>query len=368
MSLSGSILRVGSHAFEDVSRDQIVVVALGKAAASMAFGAQDAVGASRGMVVMPHDAPSPFALCVGSHPIPSESSLRCGEALLEFVADTGPSDLLVFLVSGGGSAIAVAPIADVSIEEIAEMNRRLIDSGMTITEINAARASVSRIKGGGLADAAGTRRQVSLILSDVPGSGPEHVASGPTIGGTSAPGDALFEVVGSSEIAAHAAADHLIAQGFTVSIATTNLRGESAVVARQLIDATPPGTITIAAGETTVEVSGSGVGGRNQEAALAAAIHTDRQDVLFAALGTDGIDGPTEAAGAIIDGDTAQRARESGVDLVTALRNNDSHTALTALGETLVTGPSGTNVADLWFVAKGPQPGWSARNDRMALL
>jgi glycerate-2-kinase len=117
---------------------------------------------------------------------------------------------------------------------------------------------------------------------------------------------------------------------------------------------TSPGSILVAAGETTVTIRGEGVGGRNQEAALAAALHIDGQDVLFGAFGTDGIDGPTLAAGAVVDGETASRARAVGADLATALRNNDSHTVLTALGEAVVTGPSGTNVADLWISAKGP--------------
>ena len=121
-----------------------------------------------------------------------------------------------------------------------------------------------------------------------------------------------------------------------------------------LVDRTNPGTIAVAAGETTVTIRGVGVGGRNQEAAVAAALHIDGQDVVFGALGTDGIDGPTPAAGAIVDGGTASRAVRGGVDLTAALEDNDSHTALTALGETVVTGPSGTNVADLWIAAKGP--------------
>lgn len=155
-------------------------------------------------------------------------------------------------------------------------------------------------------------------------------------------------------MAAAAAAAELRSRGFIAEIVTTELSGEARYEAVALVDRTAQGTVSVAAGETTVKVRGRGVGGRNQEAAVAAARYVDGQDVLFAALGTDGIDGPTPAAGAIVDGETASRATSSGNDLDAALATNDSHGILTALGETVVTGPTGTNVADLWIVAKGP--------------
>jgi hydroxypyruvate reductase len=294
--------------------------------------------------------------------------------------------VVVFLVSGGGSAIAVGPVEDVSIGDLAEMNRLLIASGMPIEDINTVRASVSRIKCGGLADAAGTERLATLILSDVVGASPAHVASGPStafvVGSdpahvidayglrTELPGSVVaaiqhsietterpaspFDVIGSPEIAAKAAVAFLRSDGFDATLATTDMRGESRHEAVAFVDSSSPGTVTVAAGETTVEVRGGGVGGRNQEAALGAAIHIEGRDVVFASLGTDGIDGPTQAAGAIVSGSTAAKARDLGLDLGAALADSDSHTVLTELGETVVTGPSGTNVADLWMVAKGP--------------
>ena len=386
MSLEGDVLRVGSHSFTDVVPDDIVIVAIGKAAAGMAIGAHDTVGASRGIVVTTHASNVPYPLIVGSHPIPDEMSMRCGNSLLALVAATQPSDVVVFLVSGGGSAVAVAPVDGVSIEDLAEMNRILIASGMPIEDINAVRASVSRIKGGGLTDAANTERRATLILSDVVGASPAHVASGPSTGfglsstptlvidtyglRTELPGSVVaaierspdveerpastYDVIGSPEIAANAALAFLRSGGFDASIATTNMVGESRSEAVALVDRTSRGTITVAAGETTVAVLGGGIGGRNQEAALAAAIHIDGRDIVFVSLGTDGIDGPTEAAGAVVNGATASKARDLGLDLDAALGDNDSHTVLTVLGETVVTGPSGTNVADLWMVAKGP--------------
>jgi len=278
------------------------------------------------------------------------------------------------------------PIEGVTIDEIAEMNAQLIASGIPIEGINEVRASVSRIKGGRLATATNAERQATLILSDVVGAGPEHVASGPSIGfglgpaaGTvlegaglqstmpatvvtaadgfvsrESPTYPLYSVIGSPSIAAAAAAENLKSQGFVTSVDTTVLTGEARHEAVALVDRTDPGTITVAAGETTVTIRGAGVGGRNQEAALAAALHIDGEDVLFAAIGTDGVDGPTTAAGAIVDGGSASRANRRGIDLKAALAINDSHSALSALDETVTVGSTGTNVADLWIVARGP--------------
>jgi glycerate-2-kinase len=164
----------------------------------------------------------------------------------------------------------------------------------------------------------------------------------------------LSEIVGSPSISAAAAAVDLKSRGFKVEIITTQLSGEARHEAVALVDRTAPGTVSVAAGETTVTVRGAGVGGRNQEAAVAGARYIEGQDVVFAALGTDGIDGPTPAAGAIVDGESASRATSRGIDLEKALAMNDSHSVLKALDETVVTGATGTNVADLWMVAKGP--------------
>lgn len=386
MSLVGDVLEVGPYEFVDVDPDDIVVVALGKAAPAMATGAFAITGARRGLVVTTHESAVPYATCVGSHPLPDHTSVACGERLLSFVVDTIPSDVVVFLVSGGGSAAAVLPVDGISVDDVGVMNAVLVACGMPIEDINEVRASVSRIKGGRLAAATRADRMATLLISDVVGAGPEHVASGPSIGfGLGARARTLIDTyelrndlpmsvveaierckpiksiaepkyatIGSPEIAALAALADLQSRGWRATLATTELQGEARNEAVNLIDAAPPSTVVVAAGETTVTLRGIGVGGRNQEAALAASLHIEGQDLLFAALGTDGIDGPTEAAGAMVDGRTAARASELGVDLAGALRNNDSHTALTAVGDTVVTGPSGTNVADLWMVAKGP--------------
>jgi glycerate-2-kinase len=386
ISLEGSVLVVGGHRFSDVALSDVVVVAIGKAAAAMAWGAHDIVGDGRGFVAATNVLDAPYPVCVGSHPVPEESSLRCGRALAAFVKDTKPTDVVVFLVSGGGSASVSLPALGVTIEDLAEMNSRLLASGLPIEDINEIRAAVSRIKGGKLAAATTAGRQVTLLLSDIVGAGPEHVASGPSIGfglgdravsvlsssglrdemppavvtaidgfvACDAADPPLHTMVGSPSIAVLAAAADLRSRGFNTSVATIELMGEARSEAVALAMATGPGTVAVAGGETTVTIRGEGIGGRNQEAALSVAISCDGHDVLFAALGTDGIDGPTPACGAIVDGTTAHRAREAEIDLEVALGENDSHSVLTALGEAVVTGPSGTNVADLWIVAKGP--------------
>ena len=386
MSFEGSVLSVGPYQFDGVAASDVVVIAIGKAAPAMASGAHDVVDGSRGFVVTTHNAVSPYPTCIGSHPVPDESSRRCGESLLAFAEETNPSDVVVFLVSGGGSAAATLPVPGVTVDDIAAMNGLLIDSGLPIGDINEVRASVSRLKGGLLGAAVASDRQVTLVLSDIIGVGQEYVASGPSIGfglGNLAesvldasglrpdmpdavvaaidrfvpigrPASIMSATIGSPLIAAEAAAADLTSKGFDAFVVSSDLMGEARSEAVALVDRTIPGTIAVAAGETTVAIRGVGVGGRNQEAAVAAALYIDGQDALFGALGTDGIDGPTPAAGAIVDGGTASRAERVGVDLTAALEDNDSHTALTALGETVVTGPSGTNVADLWIAAKGP--------------
>jgi glycerate-2-kinase len=309
--------------------------------------------------------------------------VACGEALLSFVEALDPDDLVIYLVSGGGSSIAVAPTDGVPIDDLADLNRVLMVAGIPIGEMNEVRASVSRLKGGGLAAACMARRSITLVLSDVVGEGPSHVASGPTLGagmGSEAadvvtryrigaaipesvmaairdfsPGrgpDEPFVVVGSPEVAARAAARYIATQGIACSIATTQLEGEASTEATEFLHDAESGMVTIATGETTVTVAGDGVGGRNQEAALAAAIDIAGSTTVFLACGTDGIDGPTPAAGAVVDGGTATRAAALSLDLEDALSRNDSYPTLSALDAVVIRGDSGTNVADIWMVAK----------------
>ncbi len=377
-------ITIGGHRFAGARPDDVVVVALGKAAPAMSRGVARALGTVRGVAVSNHREACPVPLTIGSHPVPDEASLRCGELLLEFIGELSSTDLVVYLVSGGGSAIAVAPAEGVGLGDLARLNDVLLSSAVPIGDMNEVRAAVSRLKGGGLASASRASRSVTLVLSDVVGVGPVHVASGPTLGaGMGARAAGVLEryrlesqvptairaaverwrppvgvdegasvVVGSSEVAAAAAAAFLHRAGIDVSVATTALMGEARIRAVDLIGECASGAAVVATGETTVTVVGPGVGGRNQEAALAAAIEIDGSSVVFSSLGTDGIDGATPAAGAIVDGRTAADARARGVDLRRALERNDSHPVLSALGATVVRGDTGTNVGDLWMVAR----------------
>jgi hydroxypyruvate reductase len=227
---------------------------------------------------------------------------------------------------------------------------------------------MSQLKNGGLLAASGAARAITLLVSDVIDADPSVIASGPTLADDSTPSQAeavirhrlgvdpprlgsrrepgrhhhRWQVIADGTIAAHAAAGVLEAE-----VWTTRLRGESSEQATAMVSARGEGAI-VATGETTVTVRGPGVGGRNQEAALAAAIALDGGMGWFAAIGTDGIDGPTDAAGAIVDGGSVDRMRSSGVDPARALASNDSNPALQASGDLVITGPSGTNVGDLW--------------------
>ncbi|GMQ99162.1 MAG: glycerate kinase [Acidimicrobiia bacterium] len=373
---------VGATRFEGAVPDDLVVVALGKAASAMVRGAVAKLGDLRGIAVSNHVESCPVPLYVGSHPVPTSDSLAAGERLLDFVAGLEATDIVLYLISGGGSSIAVAPREGLTVADLSGLNDVLLRSGMPIGEMNEIRAAVSRIKGGRLADASGAARSVTLVVSDVVGVGDSHVASGPSLGaGMGADARSIvgkyeleslvspavvnaltsarplspdttgpFTVIGSSQLAADASARYLEEHGFSTRIVTTALSGEARTRAVEMVRAAIPGTVSIATGETTVVVTGSGRGGRNQEAALAAAIEISGTATVFGALGTDGIDGDTPAAGAVVDGTTSAAAIAAGIDLSGSLDNNDSFTALSDLGVHVTRGDTGTNVGDLWMV------------------
>lgn len=376
-------LALGDARFDGATKSDVVVVALGKAAAAMARGADMRLGPLRGIAVSNHVEPSPVPLLVGSHPVPSAASLEGGELLLAFVENLAPTDIVLYLISGGGSSIAVAPAMPLTFEDLEHLNSVLLRSGAPIGDVNEVRAAVSRIKGGRLAAACPAVRSTTLVLSDVVGVGVTHVASGPSLGAgmgaramdvvrrygfDSVVGSrvmealALFDplppdhrqnatVVGSSEVAARAAVSYFRSHGLGAAVITSEMTGEARTVAREMVRKADPERVLVQTGETTVTVRGSGRGGRNQEAALSAAIEIAGSDVVFGAFGTDGIDGATPAAGAVVDGSTAATALDSDVDLLDSLETNDSFTSLSAIDAVLIRGDTGTNVGDLWMVA-----------------
>jgi len=377
-----------------VSRaDRVVVIAAGKASIPMARGFTSVVEAADGVIVAPTRGEAPLPVIVAGHPIPDEGSAAGARRALELAASAGPDDMVVCLVSGGASALLAAPARGLTLADLSETNRALLECGADIVDTNTVRKHLSAIKGGRLAAAASRARLVTLVLSDVVGDPLDVIASGPTVPDPTTYADALavvdrraifesmsgralghlergrrglveetpkqphprheIEVIGSGAVAAEAAAAFLHSQGVAARVVSTRWVGEAREAAVLAVaTASEDDEVLIFAGETTVTVRGSGRGGRNQEAALAAAMEIDGRDVTFLAGGTDGIDGPTDAAGGLVDGGTIDRGLAARFDPFAALADNDTYPFLAAAGDLVVTGPTGTNVADLWLLRR----------------
>ncbi|MCL4264544.1 MAG: DUF4147 domain-containing protein [Anaerolineae bacterium] len=402
---------------------RLFLVSVGKAAAPMAQAAADMVGdAVHAGIVVTKQLPTDYQLPItdyhvftGDHPVAGERSVRATTAVTDLLTQTRPGDLVLCLISGGASALLTQPL--ISLNEWQILNRALLASGCTIQEFNTVRRQLDAVKGGGLARLAAPAQVVSLILSDVIGNDLAAIGSGPTVLVDEAPQDALAVVknyelgiknyeggtavwqhvldtlnrspitahgsrlthhplptnllIGSVRQAATAARQSAENSGFTATILTAYLEGEAreagkfvAAIAKEL----PPGHCAILGGETTVTVRGNGIGGRNLEVALAAAIALDGwPDVTVATFTTDGDDGPSGAAGAVITGETvgygeaeAVSGRELHLNARQFLDNNDSFTyfqKLDAAGygpHLLITGPTGTNVNDLILIFRNP--------------
>ena len=367
-----------------------LIVALGKAGIAMAEAALARFPGTPCLVVTNAEnvADLPGArVLVGGHPVPDAGSLAAGEALLEAVGALQDGERCLALVSGGGSALAVAPVDGVSLADKAAVSALLLGAGLDIRDMNLIRQNLSRLKGGGLAQAAAPAAIEALILSDVVGDDLSAIASGPTVppaGGPDA-ARALLEarglwgrvpescrvalagpaagctpdtratLIGSNRLSARAMA--VAAPGSVLD--PDPLEGDVAEAATRIADVarTGPGT-TLWGGETTVTLRGDGAGGRNQELALRVAVALARLDAPWAFLsgGTDGRDGPTDAAGALVDDGTLGRIAAAGIDVESALARNDSHPALDAAGDLIRTGGTGTNVADLQILRVGIAP------------
>ena len=356
------------------------ILALGKAAVAMARAALERWPGTPCLVVTnagnAADLPGARVL-VGGHPVPDAGSLAAGEALLSAAASLRAGQRGLALISGGGSALAVAPVTGVTLAHKAEVARLLLGAGLDIAATNRVRARLSRLKQGGLARAAAPATLDALILSDVVGDDLAAIASGPTV--APAPGEdarALLERAGLwARIPAAARAAIEAPPPAPPPAATARLVGSNRLSAEAMLAAAPgavldpaplvgdvaqaaervaeaarrgPGT-TLWGGETTVVLHGDGSGGRNQELALrvAEALEGLGRPWAFLSGGTDGRDGPTDAAGALVDGGTLGRIAAAGLDVADHLARNDSHPALAAAGDLLVTGATGTNVADL---------------------
>ncbi len=384
------------HPADFAGAGRVFIVGAGKAGAAMARAAVSVVGSRLASGVAAVLNPPTFNLprttfIRAGHPKPDEGSLRAGQAIAELLVETTERDLVLALISGGGSALLELPVPGVTLTELQLLTDQLLRSGATINEFNCVRKHLSRLKGGGLARLAAPARVLALILSDVIGDPLDVIASGPTVPDpttvadardilkrrnaisgladsfreTPKPGDPIFarvtnRLIGSNAMAREAAAEAARSLGFNVELPEPIVQGEARewgtelvrhlVSQRHQVSNLP--LALIYGGETTVIVKGNGVGGRNQELALAAAIALEgaARRVMIASVGTDGVDGPTAAAGAAATPESTARARALGLDPQAMLENNDSHSFFSALGDCIITGPTGTNVNDLVLV------------------
>ncbi len=386
---------------------RVWIVAVGKAAAAMATGAVEVLGEriAGGVLIAPPGTtgglPAGLEVFEGGHPIPNQEGVRGATRIRDLAAGLSADETLLCLISGGGSALMTLPPEGVPLADVRIATEALLRAGATIDELNCVRKHLDQLKGGRLAAVASPARVEALILSDVVGDPLDVIASGPVSpdpttfedawrvleargssasvpdsvrrcleagragGSPDSPkeGDACFErvsaaIVGSNRIAADAALDAAESRGYAAWLLTTEATGEAtgvgrelAALARDLRAETKVRSCLIAAGETTVTVTGKGLGGRNQELVLGAALELNgTEGILVASMGTDGIDGPTDAAGAMADGESVARASALGISLRERLADNDAYNAFGPLGDLIVTGPTGTNVMDLMLV------------------
>ncbi len=381
---------------------RVFLLAVGKAAAAMSAAALEAIGdrLAGGLLIPKHPVRPPhphLRVIVGEHPVPGAGSLRAGQEALALAAALRPDDLLLCLISGGGSALMTAPLAGLPLEALQALTAELLACGARIDEVNTLRRHLDQVKGGRLA-AATRARVVSLILSDVVGSPLEAIASGPTAPDptdraaarailrrygletafpavaaalaqapeTPKPGAACFRrtdnhLIADNAQAVRAALRAAAALGFHSQNLGSHWQGEArrvgaALSARLLAHPASPPFCLVAGGETTVTLRGEGLGGRNQELALAAVERLAGQPgVMLVTLATDGEDGPTDAAGAVVTGETLSRARALGLDPAAHLARNDAYRFFAPLGALLRPGPTGTNVNDLTFLFGFPK-------------
>lgn len=374
---------VAQYLQEHFCRPACSVVAIGKAAASMARGAEQVLGdrIRSGLVITKPGHGNAalnsaiFLQLEGGHPLPDEHSLVAGEALLRFLADLPEGEPLLFLLSGGASALVEVLPEGMSLPQLRELNRWLLASGLAIGEMNTIRRRLSRIKGGKLIPHLRGRPCLQLLISDVPGDVPEVIGSGPLFpqpdsGPVStalpqwlaellaAPHEKTVEV---SNIESHIIASNDTAREALVAAAKkaglpvidhpTHFQGDTAELAAEFCSELLQGSegLYVWGGESSVTLPGHpGRGGRNQQLALLASRYlAGHERLLLLAVGTDGSDGPTEDAGALVDGGTVQRGEWEGLSAIDATERCDAGTFLEASGDLIQTGPTGTNVMDL---------------------
>ncbi len=411
--LEGRMLKAGDFVYDIGSFERIIVIGAGKAAAPMGRAVEDVLGEriSAGLLITKYghsERLRHIRIVEARHPLPDESGVLATEEILRLISGLNDKTLVICLISGGGSSLLVSPAEGIALEHKIETTKRLLGSGATIKEINSVRKHLSKVKGGRLAALAAPARTITLVLSDVIGDCLDVIASGPTapddstymdalsvlgkyrlldkvpkpvidrlrdgaqarIEETPKQGDPIFlyvrnEIIGSLGLALDAAEKEAMVRGYRAFILSSCITGEASEVgkvfgaiaaeirknSRPLL---PPACI-IAGGETTVTIRGDGKGGRNQEMALSAAIDmAGLSEVVFLSAGTDGTDGPTDAAGAFAYGTTVGRAEALGLDARECLSRNDSYSFFKSIGDLFFTGPTKTNVMDIHILLVRP--------------
>ncbi len=411
VQIKQNTLFIGRHSFNLAKYEDIIVLGGGKASAAMAEMMEIILGdrITAGFINIPeHSAHkyqvSTIQLHEAGHPIPNEAGQQGVAQIFQHLQKITEKTLILFLLSGGGSALLPSPQKGITLLEKKQITNLLLRSGATINEINVVRKHISKIKGGRLAVASYPATLVCIVLSDVLGDPLPSIASGPTVPDPSTyhdaiqilhryaiwndvpssvqqflldglagknaespkPGDPRFEhvhniLLGNNSLALGAAENQAYTMKLTPLILSSYIQGEArhvgtvlASIAREINLANKPipkPSVVLAGGETTVTVTGTGQGGRNGEVALSASLALeDLEGVVIASLGTDGIDGLSDAAGAIVDASTLARARSQNLNPLQFLYNNDSHNFFKQLGDLIYTGPTGTNVNDVMII------------------
>jgi hydroxypyruvate reductase len=408
----GHTLVVDGRSYDLRHYAHIYALGAGKASATMVQGLERVLAErlDAGVVTVKYGHRAPVrrvALHEAGHPIPDTAGVLSGEAMVRLAQQASENDLVFCLLSGGGSALLPAPSPGITLGEKQQLTSLLLECGASIDEINVIRKHISRLKGGQLARLVAPATLITLVLSDVVGDRLDAIASGPTVPDPSTfqdcldivarydllarlpasirtrlqrgqagvepetpkADDAVFArcqtvIIGSNRLALQAARAAAADLGYTTLLLSSSVQGEAREVARLYAaiiqeirrrgePLTPPACV-LAGGETTVTLRGTGKGGRNQELALAAALPiAGLEQVVVLSAGTDGTDGPTEAAGALADGQTVARARALGLEPESYLRRCDSYHFFAALDDLLITGPTGTNVMDMHLLLVG---------------
>lgn len=402
-----NVLHMGDHQYDLDTFENIYVIALGKASVSMAAAIEDILSDKilEGIAVTRYGSINhlqQLQVYEASHPIPDENSVKAAEMTKNILSKTSENDFVIFLISGGGSSLFALPRKDISFKEFVKMHENILSSGATIKEVNIVRKHLSTVKAGGLAKMAYPAQSISLVLSDVVGDSLDIVASGPTVPDSSTfedfneiieryniklfpsisrlledglnglidetpkADDPVFDLcysklIGTNCFALDAASTKATFLGYNSLLLTSYVTGESkeivkifsALARNERYHSQPialPACI-LAGGETTVSLNSNGKGGRCQEMALSFAIEAGGlKNILFLAAGTDGIDGPTDAAGAMADGNTIHNGEEFGLDARDMLESHDSYNYFNTIGDLIKIGETGTNVMDVYIL------------------